>query len=325
MSIITCIAVVIVAGLIGLVKALNTRKDVIHTQKKEGNKELLMKNIETDNDDDNAKMENNPETWTDEYGVVFSVDKKQLIKAPKELKEYIIPEGTVSIEARAFKSSQIESVLIPNSVTRIKFGAFAWCDKLVVEIPDSVRKIDNEAFLFVKEVHCYGPLKEKGPWRAKKYITERPKTGQNSDCYIGEIPWGPSDSHNGYSQYYKGEIRNGVPHGYGSVYEINMLPYGGLRLDKLLYSGRWENGICYIGEIPWGPSDAHNGYSQYYKGEIRNGVPHGYGGVYEIDMVPYGGRSLDKLLYSGRWENGKFLDGKSPIDELTEEEWRHIN
>ncbi len=275
MSIITCIAVAIVAGFIVFFKTLNAKKYTIHSQSIDERIKIPVKNLEKENYDRNAQMPKEPETWIDEFGVVFSADKKKLIKAPIGLKEYIIPEDTISIEARAFISSQIECVIIPNSVTRIKFGAFAWCYKLVAEIPNSVVKNGNEAFLLVKEVHCYGPLKEKGPWGAKKFITEKPKKIDEKE-------------------------------------------------DKDLNKSG-TNSDSHVGEIPWGHSDAHNGYSHYYKGEIRNGVPHGYGGVYEIDMVTYGGRSFDRLLYSGRWENGVFMDEKRRIDELTDEEWRAIN
>ena len=247
MSIITYVAVAIVAGFIVFIKTLNAEKNANHPQLKCKEGEKLM-DSKTDYNDDNAQMVKHPDTWTDEYGVIFSADKKKLIKAPKELKEYIIPEGTVSIEKRAFKSSQIEFVIIPNSVTRIKFGAFVWCDKLVVEIPDSVKKIEKEAFMFVKEVHCYGPLKEKGPWRAEKFVTRKAEESKATSNHVplkddgeyGEIPWGSWNPRNGYDFYYKGGLLNGEPHGYGTIYHCT--PCG----DEAIESGRWEYGQrCY--------------------------------------------------------------------------------
>lgn len=250
MSIITCIVVAIVAGFIVFIKTLNAEKNANHPQIncKEADKLVDSK---TDDNIHNTQVVKSTETWIDEYGVVFSADKKKLIKAPKELKEYIIPEGTVSIENRAFKSSQIEYVIIPNSVTRIKFGAFAWCDKLVVEIPDNVKKIDNEAFLFVKEVHCYGPLKEKGPWGAEKFVTRKAEESKVTSNHVplkddgkwGEIPWGPGNPRNGYEFYYKGGLLNGKPHGYGTIYHCSMDPYHD---DEIVESGRWKYGRrCY--------------------------------------------------------------------------------
>ena len=56
--------------------------------------------------------------------------------------------------------------------------------------------------------------------------------------------------------------------------------------------------------------------------KLKNGVPHGYGGVYEIDKS---GWHNDRLLYSGEWVNGVYQDPVSPLDRLTDEEWRHIN
>ncbi|MBR1475809.1 MAG: hypothetical protein IJ613_09615, partial [Muribaculaceae bacterium] len=87
--------------------------------------------------------------------------------------------------------------------------------------------------------------------------------------------------------------------------------------EKTLRESR-ENSDSYIGTIPWGDFDLHNGYSQYYKGEIRNGVPHSYGGVYE-----YGG---DIPLYSGIWEDGHACFDPNEIDlrDLTDEELRDI-
>ena len=79
-----------------------------------------------------------------------------------------------------------------------------------------------------------------------------------------------------------------------------------------------------FGEILWGHFDSHNGYSQYYKGELKNGVPHGWGGVYEVNMM--GGR--DDLLYQGRWVDGVYMDRKDSNGGMTEEEldeWWHEN
>lgn len=297
MSIITYVAVAIVAGFIVFIKTLNAEKNANHPQLncKEGEKLMDSK---TDDNDDDVQEVRYPETWTDEYGVVFSGDKRKLIKAPKQLKEYIIPEGTISIEARAFKSSQIESVHIPNSVTRIKFGAFAWCDKLVIEIPDSVRKVDNEAFLFVKEVRCYGPLKEKGPWRAKKFITEKKKdTEENRNNAIKQKQCIPN--YGGLYMDYVGEVENGVPHGKGGIYNrMSMSPYP---IEEGLYvNGKLNSGRVYNSD---GESFAYSA-SDFDEHGRRNGYGTGF--------------DSKGKLYTGKWVNG-----------YTEEEfgeiWHDIN
>lgn len=76
--------------------------------------------------------------WKDEYGVQFSSDKKTLIKAPVDLKEYIIPNGVISIRSNAFDGcSNLKSVTIPNSVKQIGRFVFNKCDSLsAIHIPD---------------------------------------------------------------------------------------------------------------------------------------------------------------------------------------------
>ena len=201
--------------------------------------------------------------WVDKYGVVFSEDKTKLLKAPYGLKEYIIPNGTIVICEGAFSDcyETLRSIVIPDSVQEIESNAFSkeWYKKYkmmeCLVVPSSVKKLGSTAFEGIKKVSYYGDAKESGTrmWGAEMLMDGKPS---------------------------------------------------------------------HVGELPWGPYDPHNGYTSYYKGEIKNGVPNGYGGVYEIDMSGWGN---DKLLYSGRWEDGVFLNGKNPIDELTDEEWRHIN
>ena len=202
------------------------------------------------------------EAWSDEYGVVFSVDKTKLIKAPKFLRKYNIPEGTIVICTGAFTDcyETLTYVKIPDSVRSIESNAFSRNDYLILkcmkrlDVPSTVESIGSRAFEGIKVVSYQGQAK------------------QNSNRM-----WGA----------------------------------------KMLIDGK----PSYIGEIPW-RGDAHNGCTAYYKGEIKNGVPNGYGGVYEVNMSMYGS---DNLLYSGRWEDGVFLDQENPADLLTDEEWRHIN
>ena len=58
--------------------------------------------------------------WTDEQGVRFSLDKETLLKAPANLKEYIIPDGVITIQSNAFEGcANLKCVSFPNSVKRI--------------------------------------------------------------------------------------------------------------------------------------------------------------------------------------------------------------
>ena len=63
--------------------------------------------------------------WTDEYGVKYSKDKKRLLKAPRDLKEYSILESTQIICDEAFYRSNIEDVVIPKQTLKIGLGAFS--------------------------------------------------------------------------------------------------------------------------------------------------------------------------------------------------------
>lgn len=61
------------------------------------------------------------ETYTDELGVAYSIDRKTLIDANHstfDAREYHIPEGTIRIEANAFYGCEsLEKIYIPDSVT----------------------------------------------------------------------------------------------------------------------------------------------------------------------------------------------------------------
>ena len=106
--------------------------------------------------------------WTDEYGVKYSPDRRRLLKAPCEIKEYVIRPGTIVIcddafsyfilpdaNHHGFKLSELSSVIIPNSVTCIGRGAFFQCQKLAsLFIPNSVTSIGVDAFSCCKELSC---------------------------------------------------------------------------------------------------------------------------------------------------------------------------
>ena len=96
--------------------------------------------------------------WVDEYGVMYSSDRKRLLKAPElmETDEYSIKEGTIIICDSAFSVPDHEPdlrlcvITIPNGVTTIgkyAFHARAFLDD--VDIPRSVLSIGECAF-----VHC---------------------------------------------------------------------------------------------------------------------------------------------------------------------------
>ena len=103
--------------------------------------------------------------WTDEYGVKYSKDRKRLLKAPNDIIEYSIKEGTIVICDEAFTEcvympnlkypqldkfdyySKLKSVVIPDKIICIGAYAFAGCEHLqVIELPGNLRLIGNNAF-----------------------------------------------------------------------------------------------------------------------------------------------------------------------------------
>ncbi len=85
--------------------------------------------------------------WTDNYGVMYSSDRKRLLKATKPLQEYFVLDNTTIIKSNAFKHCDIISVTISDGVLEIEDEAFAWCKRLKnVTLPNSLIKIGNSAF-----------------------------------------------------------------------------------------------------------------------------------------------------------------------------------
>ena len=83
-------------------------------------------------------------------GVLFSKDKKKIIKYPikKEGTSYKIPNSVTSIEDNAFRlCSSLTSITIPNSVTSIGNSAFCWCENLTnITIPKGITRIGDKVF-----------------------------------------------------------------------------------------------------------------------------------------------------------------------------------
>jgi len=86
--------------------------------------------------------------WTDEYGAVYSKDKKRLLTVPKKLIKYSIKKGTLVVCDNCFyECNKLLSITIPDGVLEIGDEAFGSCEGLEsVIIPKSVRKIGGRAF-----------------------------------------------------------------------------------------------------------------------------------------------------------------------------------
>ena len=85
--------------------------------------------------------------YTDVDGVIYSKDKKQLIRCPIARNgKYIIPDYVEIITASAFQYCKISEVTIPNSVTQIGQMAFFNCNSLEsIHIPASVNELAGDA------------------------------------------------------------------------------------------------------------------------------------------------------------------------------------
>ena len=98
-----------------------------------------------------AKLVDDDNFWIDGYGVKYSIDKRRIIKVPKDIKDYCIIEGTKIICDHAFAGClNMLSVVIPESVEVIGNNSFFGCKKLEsIIIPQNVRSIGDYAF-----THC---------------------------------------------------------------------------------------------------------------------------------------------------------------------------
>ena len=112
---------------------------------------LLNQQSPKDYDDENLSLEVTKEdlenAWCDEFGAIYSRDRKRLLKCPI-IKAYSIKEGTKVIADRAFKGcTEIQDVIIPASVKLIGAQAFDSCRNLErIAIPHSVKLIGEGCF-----------------------------------------------------------------------------------------------------------------------------------------------------------------------------------
>ena len=87
-------------------------------------------------------------TLTDGYGVKYSTDKKFLVSAPSDIKEYTIEKGTKYITSNAFiNCRELCSISLPDTLEVISNIAFLYCVRLSsIFIPKSVKEIGTGAF-----------------------------------------------------------------------------------------------------------------------------------------------------------------------------------
>ena len=135
---------------------------------------------------ENIVVSSENEYYFAENGVLYSKDKKTLLRVPSrktacsistgtetiadnafvlcsELTSITVPESIKSISAYTFYScTSLESISLPNSITSIGFGAFFNCSGLKqVIIPSSVTEIGRDAFGYFYDEN-YNKLKVDG-------------------------------------------------------------------------------------------------------------------------------------------------------------------
>ena len=86
--------------------------------------------------------------WTDEFGVKYSSDKKRLLKAPEDIEEYAIKEGTRVICDDAFNECKsLRKVVFSDDIEYIGKNSFNSCKQLSnLNIPENLISIGDDAF-----------------------------------------------------------------------------------------------------------------------------------------------------------------------------------
>ena len=91
------------------------------------------------------------EAYTDEYGVKFSPDRKRLLKAPRDLKSYVVPNTVTVICDNAFsyfgENNTLTSITLPKGLKTIGDSAFNECKSLTsITLPEGLKTIGSKAF-----------------------------------------------------------------------------------------------------------------------------------------------------------------------------------
>ena len=133
--------------------------------------------------------------WTDEYGVMYSADKKRLLKAPDHnfIHNYSITYGTQIICNKAFRASEyLKNIIIPSSVTQIGDEAFAHCQWLnYVNLPNLIKLIGNSAFdgcIHLEEINIPNTITKIGSLAFESCAIKH-FTIPQSMIYIGQNPF----------------------------------------------------------------------------------------------------------------------------------------
>ena len=87
--------------------------------------------------------------FTAEDGVLFSAGKERLVQFPlgKDSVSFTVPDGVVTIDEAAFRTTSLASIILPSTLTSIGNNAFESCGSLKnILLPDGLTYIGERAF-----------------------------------------------------------------------------------------------------------------------------------------------------------------------------------
>ena len=94
-----------------------------------------------------ASKEDLANSYKDEYSVRYTIDGKRLLKAPEDIKNYNVKEGTLVICDKAFANTRLTSVTIVEGTEIIGNSCFQYCQDLIsIMLPSSLKEIDECCF-----------------------------------------------------------------------------------------------------------------------------------------------------------------------------------
>lgn len=94
-----------------------------------------------------ASKEDLANSYIDEYSVRYTIDGKRLLKAPEDIKNYNVKEGTLVICDKAFANTSLTSITIVEGTEIIGNSCFRYCQDLIsIMLPSSLKEIDGCCF-----------------------------------------------------------------------------------------------------------------------------------------------------------------------------------
>ena len=139
------------------------------------------------------------DAWIDEFGVKYSADRKRLLKAPENLRNYSVINGTIVICDKAFincdyyggPTSNLQSIVIANSVKVIGDYCFWNCrDLSSIKLYYGIETIGTCAFkdcTSIEEIQLPKSLRKLGPSAFRDCINLH---NVKFDCLLTSVPYG---------------------------------------------------------------------------------------------------------------------------------------